>query len=130
MNNKVIEALERGIYGAPQIKPEERAIFLSTIIERIYVALTKKQVIHQGMYPEVVQKMKEKKAQHLYINGSLSYSLYSNYVKEAKKHNIPFTIVAESRPTPIGLVLATTFEAINQEEIFIKDDFFALDMDS
>ncbi|WP_026674717.1 YueI family protein [Alkalihalobacterium bogoriense] len=126
MEDKVKDALERGIYGAPEIKPEERAIFLSTIVERIFIALTKKQVIHKGMYPEVVRLMAEKQKKHLYINGSLGYQLYANYVKEANKHNIPFTIVTTSNNDAMGLVLASENTAVDIDEIFVRDDLFAL----
>ncbi len=129
--NKLEDALQRGIYGTPETLPEERALFLSTISERIFLALTNKQVIHKGMYPEAIEVMRSKKDAHLFINGGLSYGLYSNYVKEAGKYNIPFTVVNDGHDTPIGLVLASN-QAINygkETNFFIKDDIFKRDME-
>ncbi|MFV8826638.1 YueI family protein [Alkalihalobacterium sp. APHAB7] len=127
MEDKLKDIINRGLYGNPEIRPEERNIFLTTIIERVHLALTKKQVIHQGMYDEAVRLLQNEQNIHLYINGNLSYQLYSNYVKEANKHHVPFTVVNANQTTPIGLVLATEFQAINKPEIFIKDEFYEMD---
>ncbi|WP_209125370.1 YueI family protein [Alkalihalobacillus sp. BA299] len=127
MEDKLKDIINRGLYGNPEIKPEERNIFLTTIIERIHLALTKKQVIHKGMYDQAVTLLSKSNNIHLYINGNLSYSLYSNYVKEANKHNIPFTVVNANEQTPIGLVIATENQAINKSDIFIKDSFYEME---
>ncbi|MDT8861723.1 YueI family protein [Alkalihalobacillus sp. MEB130] len=129
MDQKVKDIIDRAIYGAPEIKPEERNLFLTTIVERIYIALTKKQVIHKGMYSEVVAMIKQEKNAHLYVNGNLSYSNYSNYIQEANKAGIRFTIVTPQKQTPFGLVLAHESQAIDRTDIFVKDDLYELDMD-
>ncbi|RXI99460.1 DUF1694 domain-containing protein [Anaerobacillus alkaliphilus] len=130
-NNKLQDVLQRGIYGSPETLPEERALFLSTISERIYLALTNRQVIHKGMYSEAIDVMKTKKDAHLFINGELTYTLYSNYLKEAAKYKIPFTVVNDGHDTPIGLVLASN-TAINygkEPEFFIQDEIYKRDME-
>uniref|UniRef100_A0A1S2LRB7 DUF1694 domain-containing protein n=2 Tax=Anaerobacillus isosaccharinicus TaxID=1532552 RepID=A0A1S2LRB7_9BACI len=128
--SKLEQVLLQGIRGMAETLPEERALFLSTISERIYLALTNKQVIHKGMYPEAIDVMSSKKDLHLFLNGELSYNIYSNYIKEASKHNIPFTIVNDGHDTPIGLVLASS-TAINSGKeytFFIEDETFKRDM--
>ncbi|MBP3951238.1 YueI family protein [Bacillus suaedae] len=127
MDQKMKDILDRGIYGAPEIKSEERSLFLTTIIERIYIALTKKQVFKKGTYPEVITKMKTKPNAHLYINNDLSYPHYSNYIQEASKLGIRYTIVNPQQDTPIGLVLAHESQAVDEKEIFIKDDLYEKD---
>ncbi|MCL7747183.1 YueI family protein [Halalkalibacter alkaliphilus] len=128
MEQKVKDIIDRALYGTPEIKPEERNLFLSTILERIHKALTKKQVIQKGMYSEVIQLMKEKRNLHLFLNGKLSYSNYSNYIQEASKAGIRFTIVTPQKETPFGLVLADESTAIDSNDIFVKDDLYELDM--
>lgn len=129
--NKLHDVLMQGIRGTRETLPEERALFLSTISERIYLALTNKQVIHKGMYNEAVNILRSKRDVHLFINGELSYTLYSNYIKEASKNNIPFTVINDGHDTPIGLVLASN-SAINNDDsynFFIEDDYFKGDME-
>lgn len=131
MKNALHQILVRGIHGSPETLPEERALFLSTISERIHLALTNKQVIHKGMYQEAIELFRTKKELHLYINGDLSYNLYSNYIKEATKFQVPFTVVNDGHDTPIGLVIASQF-AIREEKgyhFFIEDHIFKRDME-
>ncbi|WP_227934988.1 YueI family protein [Alkalihalobacillus deserti] len=129
MSEKVQDIIDRAIYGTPEIKPEERSLFLSTILERIHIALTKKQVIHKGIYPEVIEIMKQKSTLHLYVNGDLNYSNYSNYIQEANKLGVRFTIVSPQKKTPFGLVLADQSRAVDQINVFIKDDLYSREME-
>ncbi|WP_096188422.1 YueI family protein [Evansella halocellulosilytica] len=122
--DKLEEVLQKGIYGSPEIRPEERKLFLSTIAERVYLALTNTQVRQKGMYDEVERLLRTKNNIHLYINGSLNYPSYSNYVQAANKHSVPFTVVSDGHDSPIGIVLASSHALENQEDIFIKDDAF------
>jgi len=129
-NEKLNKLLIQGIHGTIETLPEERILFLSTIRERVYLALTNKQVIHKGMYNEALQLLQSKKKIHLFINGELSYQLYSNYLKEATKYNVPFTLVNDGHDTPLGLVIASK-SAINHSDnynFFIEDEFFKRDM--
>lgn len=129
---KLEQILFKGIRGGFETLPEERAIFLSTIKERIHLALTNKQVLHKGLYHEAVSIMQTKKNIHLYINGELSYNLYSNYIKEASKYKIGFTIVNDGHETPIGLVIASE-SAINYDgkyNFFVEDDIFNKDIEN
>ncbi|WP_078597164.1 YueI family protein [Evansella clarkii] len=126
--NKLEEILERGLYGTPEIRPEERKLFLGTIAERVHLALTNNQVRKKGLYEEAVEVMKKNSDVQLYINGFLSYPAYSNYIQEANKHSVGFTIVNDGHPTPLGIVLASSRALDTPEDFFIKDDEFYRDM--
>ncbi|MFA9559385.1 YueI family protein [Evansella sp. AB-rgal1] len=126
---KLEEVLQRGIYGTPEILPEERKLFLGTISERIYLALTNSQVIKRGLYEEAAQLMKEYKSNiHLFVNGYLNYPTYSNYVQLANQNSVPFTIVSDGHETPIGIVLASTKALDTPKEFFIKDQSYFNDI--
>lgn len=115
----VEEYLQKGMYGAPQIKADERKKFLGTLRERIVVALTNSQVMEKGVYPEVEQLMKEHPKASLLLNGCLDYKYLSDYISVANKHNVPFSIVTnKDHHTDIGLVLTYDY-AIDKEEIYI-----------
>lgn len=129
MEQKMKEVIDRALYGAPEIKPEERNLFLSTLLERIHLALTKKQVINKGMYKEVIELMKTKRNLHLYLNGNLGYSHFSNYIKEAGTHGVSFTFVTPKKLTPFGLIVADQTDAIETKQLFIKDELFERDME-
>lgn len=116
----VDEVLQQGIYGAKEIKPEERRQFLGTLRERIIAILKQSQVKEQEVYPQVVDLIKENPAAHLLLNGHIPYRHLSKYVKVAKKMKIEYTIVTnKEHDTEIGLVLALD-QAVDKEEIELK----------
>lgn len=127
---KVNDILEEAIYGKPEIRPQERKLFLSTIMERVHLTLTIKQVLSGTTYQQVTAIMQSKKDLHLYINGHLSYQFYSKYTKLAATHSIPFTIVTPTESIPTGLVLAHATSPVNvsSDSIFIKDTLYEKDM--
>ncbi|NEU30741.1 YueI family protein [bacterium LRH843] len=129
MGQTLQDIIDQAIYGVPEVKPEERRLFLSTILERIHLALTKKQVIQTGMYAEALTLFKTKSNLHIYINGDLNYQNYANYVKEAGKLGIPFTVVTPPKPTPFGLVIADKSKAIHAASVFIEDELYKRDME-
>lgn len=119
-NSKVDEYLQQGIHGAKQTKPDERRRFLTTLRERTVLALTKSQVMGKGVEPQVVQALDEHPQAHLFLNGHISYSYLSKYIKEAEKRSIEFTIVTnKDYDSELGLVLAHD-HAIDKEEIYLS----------
>ncbi|WP_161797409.1 YueI family protein [Guptibacillus hwajinpoensis] len=128
MNEDIKRVLDAGIHGTPELKPAEKALYLSTFRERVFVALTKRQVAQQAVYKEVKQELKGIRNGILFLNGDLPYSMLSKYIKEASKVSLSFEIVNDKETdTPLGLVLASKQDAVEREEIFVHDDFFQLD---
>ena len=118
--SKVDEYLQQGIHGAKQTKPDERRRFLTTIRERVVIALTQAQVMKKGVEPEVTKLMDENLKAHLFLNGHISYSYLSKYIKEAEKRDIEFTIVTnKDYDSELGLVLAHNY-AIDKEDIYLS----------
>ncbi|WP_202081168.1 YueI family protein [Caldalkalibacillus salinus] len=130
---KIEHILKQGIYGTPETKPEERKLFLSTLRERVYIALTMSQVKEKDVYPEVEQQMKgilSLDQVHMYLNGHLDYSYLSKYIQLATKYNCPFTMVQNNtHHSPMGLVLADE-EAVERDSIYIEDALFKQDIAS
>ncbi|TVP82718.1 MAG: DUF1694 domain-containing protein [Alkalicoccus sp.] len=126
---KLEQIIQQGIFGTPEIRPEEKHLFLGTFAERVRLALTNAQVYKTGMYDEALRLMKTKKDVRMLVNGSLPYSSYSNYVKAASETGIPFTIHNDFHSTPIGIVFAAERAVHNEKNMFIKDEFFYYDME-
>jgi uncharacterized protein YueI len=125
MNDNIHDYLSRGMYGNKETNVDERKQFLSTIRERVIVALTNRQVMKNVTYAPIVQLIKDYPDCHLYLDGDLDYSFLSKYIKMVNKMNVPFTIVNEvNHETEIGLVLATKNRAINKDDIFVPKEEF------
>jgi uncharacterized protein YueI len=115
--------IKQGIYGTFETKPEERNVYLGTLRERIYVALTVGQVRQNKIYSEVLALLETSKNKALFLNGTIDYGALSKYIKAANKEKIPFTIVSDQNDTKIGLIVASD-HAIDQKEIYVKDKIF------
>lgn len=116
----VDEILQQGIHGPKEINPEERRRYLGTLRERIVFALTQNQVQEKGIYLEIESGLKDNPGAHLYLNGNISYSILSKYVKLAAKYKRQHKIVTNKEyDSEIGLVLAYD-HAIDKEEIYVQ----------
>lgn len=115
--DKLDEYLQQGIYGAKEIKPDERRRFLGTLRERVVVALTKPQVRQKQIAGELKRLLKEHKGARLYLNGHMEYSAISKYIQLADVMSIQYKVVTnKDYDSKYGLVLAYDY-AINKEEI-------------
>lgn len=118
---KVDEYLQQGMYGAKQTKPDERRKFLSTLRERVVIALTQSEVRTKGIPNQIDNLMKENREAHLFLNGNMDYSYLSKYVKLAKKLSISYTLVTnQEHDSELGMVLAYD-HAIDKEDIYLTD---------
>ncbi|MCA1064319.1 YueI family protein [Rossellomorea aquimaris] len=112
--------LDNGIYGQKQTKPDERRKFLGSLRERIVIALTQSQVREKGVYKEVQENLKKNPNAKLLLNGNMSYSYLSKYIKLADTYHVSFSMVTNKETeTDIGLVLAYD-HAIDKEDIYVK----------
>ena len=129
MENKNVEDyLKEGIHGQKQNKPEERNMFLSTLRERVEIALTIGQVIQNNIYAEVANSMHPSQSLQLFLNGDIAYPHLSKYIKLANEKQIPFTIVQnKGTHTSIGLVLAHD-SAVEKAQIYVEDAIFKQEM--
>ncbi|HEY4553485.1 MAG TPA: YueI family protein [Bacillaceae bacterium] len=119
-SSNVDEYLQKGIYGPKEIKPDERKKYLGTLRERIVAVLTKSQVMEPGVYPEIIQLMKEHPKAQLLLNGELDYAHLTDYIHAARSNQLSFSIVSnKENRTDIGLVLAYD-HAIDKEDIHIQ----------
>ncbi|GAF24030.1 MULTISPECIES: YueI family protein [Shouchella] len=129
MARDVNEVLEHAIRGGLETKPAERRIFLTTIAERLHLALTINQVRSNVVYPEVERVLKAKPNIQMFINGQLAYSDYNEYVKLAMINNIPYTVVSATTDTPFGLVIANQNIPVETSHPYIEDDVHKQDIE-
>lgn len=128
VNKNVEDYLQEGIHGQKQNKPEERNMFLSTLRERVEIALTIGQVMQTSVYPEIKDRISSSQGLTLYVNGNIAYPHLSKYISLANEKQVPFTIVQnKDANTPIGLVLAHNI-AIEKEQIYVEDEIYKQEM--
>lgn len=130
MARDVNEILEQAIYGSPETKPGERKVFLTTILERVHLALTKNQVRAKMIYEEAERILKTKSNLHVYLNAELGYGAYSDYIRLLSTYNVTYTIVTSTGDTPFGLVIADKDKAIFADSPYVIDDVHKQDIEA
>ena len=122
MNKKTVDdILQEGIHGPKEIKPAERKEFLGTIRERVVVALSQAQVFQKQIPSGFIDILKNNKEAKLYLNGHISYTHLSKFVKAADEQGVMFKIVTnKDYNSPHGLVLAYD-HAIDKDNITLVE---------
>ncbi|MGI6225636.1 MAG: YueI family protein [Peptococcales bacterium] len=112
------KALERGMYGVPELKRDEKNAHLGYFRERVIKALTKKQVEEPGTYKEILEAIKDPRAKRLVVTNDVKLSFAMDYINLAQKNNLEFTLVNGQNFTgEIGLVVVSD-SAVDVEDIF------------
>ncbi|WP_246367001.1 YueI family protein [Paraliobacillus salinarum] len=106
MKKDVDDYLQEGIYGAKEINPSERKIFLGTIRERVVFVLTKGEVMKAKGINELEEKMIENPEARILLNGNITFRFFKPYRQIASKHNTLYTTVNNrDAKSDYGLVL-------------------------
>ncbi|CQR48377.1 hypothetical protein BN1058_02745 [Paraliobacillus sp. PM-2] len=106
MKKDVDDYLQEGIYGAKEINPAERKLFLGTLRERVVFVLTKGEVMKAKGKKELEKKILENPEATLLLNGNITFRFFKPYRQLASKHNILYTTVNNrDAKSDYGLVL-------------------------
>lgn len=121
MSKNIDDYLQEGIYGANQIKPDERRLFLGSLRERTAFVLTQDQVNKQ----QGIQAFDEAITKHpdaaILFNSQHSLNTLSPYRRIALKHEKNYTIIdEESNQHAYGVVVAYN-HAVDITDIFFKE---------
>lgn len=119
--DKLEQALMVGMHGAPELQHNEKIYYLGEFKERVLKKLSKEQVLEAAVYPEIIQALKDPKANQLIIDGRLTGSSVQKYRKMARKLRVPDT----SRSDPefkgdTGLIIVSD-QAVEVNDITIPE---------
>ena len=115
------KSLAAGLHGAPELKRDEKLRYLGEFRERVIRQLTKKQVMEPGIYPEIVEALKDPRTDRLIICGTIEYDVADKYRDLADDLGKKCTVVRD--PDMIGdtglIVVSAT--AADVEDIDVPD---------
>ncbi|MCH4168173.1 MAG: YueI family protein [Streptococcaceae bacterium] len=94
------EKLEQGLYGKPQLKPDEQKKFLGTFRERVILIITN-QDVYQDVYQELffqklTENINESTQLLMKINDLLDDTTKMKFIKLANELKITSTIITEN----------------------------------
>lgn len=121
----VQDYLEKGMYGTPQLRPDEQRKYLGTFRERIYLSMTMAEIRDPKNLAYFKQELSLNPQQQVLINAAVSSRYQNDYMVAAQKANCPFKIVDtenQTSPEAIALVYISN-EAVNVEVIAISEKY-------
>lgn len=119
--DKVEQALLVGLHGAPELKYDEKVQYLGEFRERIIKKLTTEQVREKGIYPEILQALKDPRADKLIINGNVDYRVTEKYKSLAVRCKKISTVRSDpSFQGDTGLIVISD-EAVDIQDIEVED---------
>lgn len=119
--DKVEQALLAGVHGTPELKYDEKVRYLGEFRERVLKKLTKEQVAEKVIYPEIVQALKDRKADKLIINGSIDYNLIAKYKDLATSLNKTSTVRSDPEYKGDTGLIVISDEAVDVQEINVEN---------
>lgn len=119
-SKEVEQRLIYGIHGTPELKHEEKMRYLGEFRERVLRVLTKKQVADSRIYPEIEVALRDPRSTFLLLDGDIPYSSRDKYIKLARKHQKPYSMVNDPKQIgDIGLAVVAD-HAIDVEKIEVN----------
>ena len=117
--SRLEQALTVGVDSVPELKKEEKMLYLGEFKERVLRILSKKQVANISVFPEIIEALKDKRTLKMLINGDLSIKFTDKYIKLAKEVGKPYTTIHNWQlKGDTGLAIISD-QALNVEKIDI-----------
>lgn len=88
----VQDYLEKGMYGGPQIKPDEKRRYLGNFLERCYLYVENKDQKADNLW-EQLENTLQKNEGTLYIHQQIPTTIQDRCIQLAQKYQRPFTMV-------------------------------------
>lgn len=124
-NKDVQDYLDKGMYGAPQIKPDEKRKYLGTFRERIYLSMTLAEMSNTRNLAYFKEELTNNPNHQVLINAAVASHLQNTYMVASQKAKCPFKIVDtenQQQPDAIGLVYAGE-EAVDIDPISVTEKY-------
>ncbi|MDX8046374.1 YueI family protein [Gracilibacillus sp. S3-1-1] len=118
----VEDYLQEGIYGAKELKPDEKRKYLGTYRERVLLALSKAQVRGEKGLTELESLMRQYSDASLLMNGNMSLRFFKPYREIADKHHITHTYVSNRETdSEYGLIFVAK-TAVDKQDILLVEE--------
>lgn len=114
------QRLAIGIHGTPELKRDEKLLYLGEFRERIIRILNKKQVAQRFIYPEIIEALNHNQSSKLLINGELRDQLTDKYIRLAKQVGRPYSVIHNPRLKGATGLVVVSDKAVDIDNIEVK----------
>lgn len=125
MADELQKHLDKGLYGAPLLNPEEQRKYMGTFRERCYLSMTLTQMKDKANKEALQKELAANPDAQVLMNGKLPESLQTDYIQLLTKAGAKFTIVNDfvsSAPDGLGLLVVAK-EAVNEPVIDVAKKY-------
>lgn len=84
--------MNKGMYGTPQLKPDEKRKYLGTFRERVSLTITFQQLKDPQALVDLKEELAKNPDLYVIINGQLEQQLLASLLKIVKEADVPFTL--------------------------------------
>lgn len=113
--------MNKGMYGTPQLKPDEKRKYLGTFRERVDLTLTFEQIKDPEYLADLKQELTLHPELHVIINGQVENPLLSELMQLAQEANVTFTCNTDQTlhhgPKDLAVVVCDKNTALHVEEV-------------
>ena len=117
------QRLNNGIYGTPQLKPDEQRRYLGTFRERVCLTISVAELHEQNWESAMAAEFKRGIGNLVFLNGNLPHEEIRPYVRAASQAGASFTMKTdpEFKTTSDSLaVVVAAKEAVYQSPVDVK----------
>lgn len=120
-DDELKRTIEFGLHGAPELKLEEKKIFLGEFRERVIMALTREDAQRTLAMDRVQEGINDPDAEMIIVNNRIPIDIMSKYMKLAKTFNKEYKTVDSTSSKAMGVVIASR-RAVDRENILVEVD--------
>ncbi len=110
------KTVEFALWGAPEIKPEEKKKWLGEFRERIIMGISLETASQAESIIHVEKALEDQQAEMLIVNNSLPSEIVTRYMQLAKKVNREYKSVDTDHTNAMGVVVASR-QAVKREAV-------------
>lgn len=119
--SKLEQKVSAGVQGGYEIKKGEKRRFLGEFRERVIKVLTFAQINESGVYPEILEAIKDPEAEKLIVSRRANLNAAKEYIELARENKLSFKkIDSPAFKGDIGLVVVSE-QAVNESDIKVID---------
>ena len=132
-NDNLQEHLNNGLYGTPQLHPDEQRKYLGTFRERVSLTITFKEFSNnQNACLTAIKQISSNTEEELSIkiNGQLSSDIINKIIQISKENNIKFEYLADASfshdDDANAIVICSSKSALHIENIDVESKYHEL----
>ncbi|WP_054950549.1 YueI family protein [Numidum massiliense] len=114
--------LQEGIYGTPELKPEEKRLYLGEFRERVIAAIRFKQLSDNFIKEQVEEQLQMYGVKVMKFHHDVLYEQMKDYVTLAERYKVAYTTVNDAEYKREYAIVLASDHAVDKADIVLKTE--------